>query len=162
MSVLSASYGIVDARKVEPSRPKLVKLPRPVAQELVLLSVLCPLSFCDLSAPVSTRVYATEMRLNIRVVMCLPIWAWTWLGYSGGLLRSEAVASGLLKRLRFEDPEPFELRATQGPGLQEPERPSAFFFEFIEVCGGSGRVTAARAALASHWPCYRPFGQPRL
>ena len=102
MSVLSASYGIVDARKVEPSRPKLVKLPRPVTQELVLLSVLCPLSFCDLSAPVSTRGYATEMRLNIRVVMCLPIWAWTWLGYSGGLLRSEAVASGLLKRLRWQ------------------------------------------------------------
>ena len=38
MSVLSASYGIVDTRKVEPSRPRLVKLPRPVAQELVLLN----------------------------------------------------------------------------------------------------------------------------
>ena len=40
--------------------PKVTKLPRKVAQELVLLAILSPLMVSDLSAELSSAVYATD------------------------------------------------------------------------------------------------------
>lgn len=51
MSILDESFKLVDASNVDQDNPKVVKLPRKVAQELVVLAVLSPLMVAYLSAP---------------------------------------------------------------------------------------------------------------
>ena len=60
MSICSAVFGVVDNSGVDANKPKLLPLSRAVAQELVLLSILCPLASADLAAPLDPVLYATD------------------------------------------------------------------------------------------------------
>ena len=121
---------MASASQLVASRPKLCRLPREAAQELVLLAVLAPLASSELSAPmVSTCVGS---RLNRAL--------WRTASKKGGYSRLFSKEEALLAR--FHDPEPFHFRALS-VGASNPERPLAFFFDFLEVCGGSGRVARA-------------------
>ena len=58
-SLFSRAYNLVDTMAFDPNHPKLVPLPRLVAQELVLASVLHPLMMSDLGAVYHDRIFAT-------------------------------------------------------------------------------------------------------
>ena len=60
MSVLQKAYGLIDASKVSPAASRVVPLPRPVADELVLLASLCHLVTSDVAAPWQEEVYASD------------------------------------------------------------------------------------------------------
>ena len=60
MSSCSAVFGVVDASGVHANEPRLLPLSRAAAQELVLLSILCPPASADLAAPLDPVLYATD------------------------------------------------------------------------------------------------------
>lgn len=60
MSVLFHSHKLVDQSKIQSANRKVVGFPREVAEELVLLSVLCPLFAADISAPIQNKLFATD------------------------------------------------------------------------------------------------------
>ena len=49
MSLLQRCFHLVDMNVFDPLIPKLVQLPRQVAQELTMLSILTPLMVADIS-----------------------------------------------------------------------------------------------------------------
>ena len=59
MSVLNRAFKIVDSYNIDSSRPKLLDLPRSVANELVVLAVLIPLMVHEISADYDDHIYAT-------------------------------------------------------------------------------------------------------
>ena len=60
MCIFCSAYGLVDAGKVDPARPKVIPLPRRTADELVLVSVLSPVLASNFGAPWSDHMYATD------------------------------------------------------------------------------------------------------
>ena len=127
--------------------PRLIHLTRSMAQELLLLSVLCPFWVTDISAIPQSRCYSTDSSDSKGAVVSCPISAElaTVLcrtgrkktTYSRMLTREET----LLRKLDWSREEFQDLpdgRRDEDPG---PERPRAFRFHFIEVCGGAGRVS---------------------
>lgn len=57
MSILSYSHGLVDAANIDNEHPQLVPLPRRIADELTVLSVLGILAVADIGAVFETRVF---------------------------------------------------------------------------------------------------------
>ena len=57
MSILSYSHGLVDAANIDCEHPQLVPLPRRIADELTVLSVLGILAVADIGAVFETRVF---------------------------------------------------------------------------------------------------------
>eukprot|EP00435_Cladocopium_sp_Y103_P072261 s203_g39.t1 len=60
MSVLDFSFRLVDASRMDVRSPKVLKLPRRVIDELVLLSVLMPYAVFEISAQYHETLYATD------------------------------------------------------------------------------------------------------
>ena len=147
MAVLASAHGVVCASKVDARRPALCVLPRPAAQELVLLSVLAPLAQMDLAAPIDPTLYASDaseskggfVKAHVGTEITRPLWrtASKKGGYSRLLAKEEAILA------KFDDPEPFDLRAVRAPPEVAPQRPLAYVYDFIEVYSGSGRVASA-------------------
>ena len=155
MSILDCSFKLVDAETLDRDAPKAVHLPRAVAQELVLLAVLCPLMTADLAAPIFDRIYASDasdrkgafMSRSVPSEVARVMWRSGRKkgGYSRMLNRTEAL-------IRKIDP---DFEETQ-PGMPQsasvsPERPRAHRFHFIEICGGAGKVTKFLAERG--WTC---------
>ena len=59
MSVLARSFGLVRAQDLG-RVPRVIGLPRSVAQELVLLAILAPLAVSNLGAVLADSLYATD------------------------------------------------------------------------------------------------------
>ena len=56
MSILNESFRLVDSSAICPSRPRLVKLTRAVANELTVLALLVSLAVSDLRSEASFRL----------------------------------------------------------------------------------------------------------
>ena len=150
MSVLASVYEVAPASAVKTGRPVLYSLSRAAAQELVLVSLLSPLASCDLAAPLKPDIYATDAselkggytvaRAGVDIVR--PLWrtASKKGGYSRLLSKEEAVLA------RFDDREPFDLRMQGSSVPSGPQRPLAYFFDFLEVssCGLVSSLLADR------------------
>lgn len=74
MSILSESFHLVASSDVNQDKPKVTKLPRKVALELVLFAVLSPLMVSDLSAELSSTVYATDASDAKGSYVCTHVW----------------------------------------------------------------------------------------
>ena len=146
MSILDSSFGFVSNDEVRGDGPKLISLTRAVAQELVLLAVLCPFMATDLTARMSTTIFATDSsdkkgaivaaEVNEDVARAL----WRSGRKKGGYIRLLNRSQALLKKL---DPD-FEEPSLPGEESRQPvERPLALRFHFLEICGGAGKVAAA-------------------
>ncbi|CAE7887125.1 unnamed protein product, partial [Symbiodinium microadriaticum] len=150
MSVFSAVYEVCHAATVRPSRPVLRSLPRPAAQELVLISVLSPLACCNVAASFNGRLYATDASedkggyvvAEASADLLRPLWrtASKKGGYSRLLSKEEAVLA------RFSDPETYDLRVLCAPPTALSTRPLAFYFDFLEVGCTAGQVTSLVAS----------------
>ncbi|CAE7231757.1 unnamed protein product [Symbiodinium sp. CCMP2456] len=60
MSIFSHSFRLFPAGLMDPDNPKVIPLPRPVADELAVCAALAPLAVADLAAPWDPQVYATD------------------------------------------------------------------------------------------------------
>ncbi|OLQ11460.1 hypothetical protein AK812_SmicGene4704 [Symbiodinium microadriaticum] len=60
MSVFGRVFSLVEAASVVPEHPKMLPLPRRVADELVLAAALSHVLVSDISAPWASEVYATD------------------------------------------------------------------------------------------------------
>lgn len=156
MCVLDKAFKLVDATKLDADKPKLVALPRGVAEELLVIAVLAPFLATNLAAVFEPAIYATDASdAKGAFVACkapLPEVRALWRtgrkigGYARMLTRAEA----LIQKL---DPS-FQLLSEGHPAVFEPqsiERPRAHRFHFIELCGGAGKVSKFLAERG--WVC---------
>ena len=145
MSILAESFHLVSSSEVCQEDPKVVPLPRKVSQELVLLAVLAPLITTDLSAVFSEEIFATDSsdakgaivkaKARPEVVRAL----WRSGRKKGGYVRMMTGEEALVRKLDF-----FDEPSTEGDESFVKDvipKPFALRFHFIEVCGGSGKVS---------------------
>ena len=149
MSIFSEVYNVFPADQVSQRKPKIFRLSRQAAQEVLLAAVLCPLFCTDLSATFQPKTYATDSSdakgavvsrsLDQQTMRVLWRTRRSKTCYSRMLSREEAVVRKL--DWMYEE--------IEDPGsLQEvphPERPHAFRYHFIEVCGGAGKISRCLA-----------------
>lgn len=141
MSILSHSFKLVDSSLLDSSKPKLVPLPRAVANELTLLSLLCPFAVSDLCSPACNEVFATDASLTAGAVCSCPIdedlsrILWRTTRSKGAYTRLLTPFESLSKRLGIHEEVGYQPSTV-------PERPLAFHYDFIEVFSGAARVSA--------------------
>ena len=153
MSILLHVHKHFDFSIVDQEHPKVVSLPRKVAQELQLLSALVPLIASNLAAKLSTSVFATDASefggacVETEVHEDLARSLWRSGRKKGGYARLISRVEALRKQA---DPDYEELslppaNASSGPA-ENPKKPLANRFNFIEICGGAGKVASRMAS----------------
>ena len=149
MSVLFvfASHHLVDSSALDSSKPKIVPLPRPVAQELLLLSIFAPLMCSDLTATLGDRVFCTNSSDAKGAVVSTPVpielsrYFWRVGSKKGGHARLMTKQEALVHRLssaghHVDDSHHFD--ALSG---SSPKKSPLLRFDFIEICGGAAKVS---------------------
>ena len=146
MSLLNSSFQLVNAALVDPSKPRLVPLPRVVACELLLLALLFPLAVSDLGVPYADRVFSTDASIAKGAICSAPISVdfarvlWRTSRSKGAYHRLLTSSEALAKNLGVYE----ELPSTSQEAL---DRPLAFHYDFIEVFSGAAVVSEKVAAL---------------
>ena len=146
MSLLQRCFHLVDMNVFDPLIPKLVQLPRQVAQELTMLSILTPLMVADISVDFCARLFATDAsltkgaivssQLRPEVMECL----WRCCRSKGGYSKLLTPGQSVITRCMEFEEEDF-------PKTETVRRPLAYKFDFVEVFAGAATVTSAVAAL---------------
>ena len=146
MSILNESFRLVDSSAICPSRPRLVKLTRGVANELTVLALLVSLAVSDLRSEASPFVYATDASLAKGAICRAPInvdfarFLWRISRSKGAYHRLMTPLQTISKRLGLLE----EL----GPEVTTTiSRPIAFCYDFLEVFSGASTVSRALDAL---------------
>lgn len=149
-SLFNRAYNLVDTMAFDPNHPKLVPLPRLVAQELVLASVLHPLMMSDLGAVYHDRIFATDASQHKGAICSMPVdpdtaeVLWKTSKSKGSYTRLQTPTEVFLKRLGLFEEHDFEGAVSSEPS---PTRPLAYRFDFIEVHAGAAKVTSFVAGL---------------
>lgn len=73
MSILQKSFSLVDVNRFDSADPQLVGLPRAVANELTLVSVLSPLCVSDIAVDFCDRLFATDASLKKGAIVSSPL-----------------------------------------------------------------------------------------
>ncbi len=140
MSILQHSFNLVPSNEIEQGHAKLVPLPRTVASELVLLSVLAPLIKTDISAPYASELFATDASSTRGAVVSTEVNRDTYEALfrccksKGSYTRLLSNEEHLFCQVGFGSfPQDFE-----SPRIPKP---LAFRFAFIEIFAGSAKVT---------------------
>ena len=145
MSVLFHSHRLVDASLVNAAAPRVVGLPRSVAQELTLLSVLCPLMTVDLAANVQKKIFASDSSdakgayVSTQASEDLARMLWRTGSKKGGYARLQNKLEALARKLDVGQ-EPLSLNSDDA--LPRVKKPLGLRYDFIEVCGGAAKVSA--------------------
>ena len=144
MSLLNKAFHLVDMTSYNPNEAVVCALPRPVAEELVLLSVLAPLMMHELSAPFDEWIYATDASSHKGAVCKAKASSlfsevlYKHCKSKGAYTRLLSQHESLMRRLEI-----FEEKEERGSGFEEaPQRPLAFSFDFLEIFAGSAKVTS--------------------
>ena len=123
----------------------VLPLSRRYAQELVLLSVAAPLMVANLRAEVEEKIYATDASLAKGAIVSAQLPEETvkalWLGgdKKGGYSKLDNPFRATLRAV-----EEFSDEEAEEAGFEfSPERPPSFVFDFVEICGGVGKVSEA-------------------
>ena len=149
-SLFNRAYNLVDTMAFDPNHPKLVPLPRLVAQELVLASVLHPLMMSDVGAVYHDRIFATDASQHKGAICSMPVdpdtaeVLWKTSKSKGSYTRLQTPTEVFLKRLGLFEEHDFEGAVSSEPS---PTRPLAYRFDFIEVYAGAAKVTSFVAGL---------------
>ena len=141
MSILERSFHLVDQNTLDQNNPRVIKLPRSVANELVLLAVLMPFMVHELSADYLPTVFATDASSR-KGAICQALVGkdvvevlWKHCKSKGAYTRLLTEPESFLRQL-----EVFEEHSEQTV-VSDPGRPLAFTFDFLEIYAGSGKVT---------------------
>ena len=149
MSVLNKAFKLVDSYNIDASRPKVLDLPRSVANELVVLAALIPLMVHEISADYDDHIYATDASSKMGAVCSAPISRevsevlWRTCKSKGAYTRLLTKPEALLRRMEIYE----EKGSLETCGDEVPPRPLAFTFDFIEIFAGSAKITAFVSAL---------------
>ncbi|CAE7840815.1 unnamed protein product [Symbiodinium sp. CCMP2592] len=149
MSVLSDVFGVASAGTVCASKPKLCRLSRSAAQELVVMSVLSPLAASEISAPLSPMIFATDASEHKGGYVVTEVGAdvsrplWRTASKKGGYSRLWSKEESILAR--FHDRETFDLRLLRDDFAPAPSRPLAYYFDFVEIGCSAGQVSGLLA-----------------
>ena len=142
MSILDRVHSFADMSLVDQNNPKVLKMPRLVAQEFVLLGILAPFMCADLAAPISTSVYASDASdLKGAIVKSdvgedLARGLWRTGRKKGGYTRLLSREQALLAKIDTQWEEDVPVEKTE-----HPSKPLAMRYHFIEICGGAGKIT---------------------
>ena len=142
MSILDKVHSFTDLSKVDQSDPKVLRLPRLVAQEFALLGILAPLMCSDISTKISPSIYATDASdlkgaiVSSEVEQDVARGLWRTGRRKGGYSRLLSREQALLAKIdpQWEEDTPQE-------AAPRPSKPLALRYHFIEVCGGAGKIT---------------------
>ena len=141
MQILNKSFHLVNQNSVDQNKPQLIKLPRAVASELVLLAVLIPLAVCDLGAEYLDRIFCTDASNEMGAICSAPISReiaqalWRTCRSKGSYSRLLSPAEVILKRcgvLEEKDP---------NVPVISIDRPLACNYDFLEVYAGAATIT---------------------
>ena len=152
MSVMDSLYKVIPPDQLCTEEPSLWFLSRDAAQELLLLACLAPVMSANLSVPFSNTVYAPDASLakggfciaEVDEVLAKALWrSADKKGANLPLLRSSSLPLLLHDECYEELGEEWAEDGAQGI-----PRPLGLWYEFIEVCGGAGVVTAELIKLA--------------
>jgi hypothetical protein len=152
MAVANEVFKVIPAKELNTASPRLWRLSRCAASELQVLSVLAPVIASNISLPFDSQLYATDAseamggiavaEVGSEVVEALWVTA-EKKGPNVPMLSSAmAVVSQHDDAFEEEDRE-YVGEASSG----EVPRPIGFIFQFIEICGGAGKVTACLSEL---------------
>ena len=156
MSIFTATHRLVDAALVESEHPRIVRLPRSVADELTVMSVLALLAVADVGALFEGRVFATDASeekgaiTSANVLITVVEKLWRSCKTKGAYSRLKTQHEILLDRLGIrdeaavDDTTQYDTLSSFQPG---PSKQLAFQYDFIEVYAGSARVSQAAARL---------------
>ena len=132
----------------EGAEDEVLHFPRLAAQELLLCSVLSFVAGTDVSAPYITKIFATDASLHKGAITSRDVdedvakIAWLGGDKKGAYTKLDNPFSAALKArgLGDEDDQPADPLPAPSSGLD-------FAFDFVEMCGGSGVVSAHAARL---------------
>ncbi|CAK9070424.1 unnamed protein product, partial [Durusdinium trenchii] len=154
MSLLTAVHKLVNAANVDADAPKTVALPRSVANELCLMSVLAPLMVSDIAADFSEEIFATDASNTKGAIVStttLPSVAqelWRCCRTKGAYSRLKTDYELLVERLGIAEDVGEDGNAPPAAfSGQRPVKPIAFKFDFIEIYAGSARVSSAASSM---------------
>ena len=140
MSVLDRVHRFADMSLVDQSRPRILELPRLVAQELVFLSIIAPLISSDLSPRLLPEVFATDSSDHKGAIVVTEVdqdlarSLYRTGRKKGGYCRMLSREKALLSQIDFDwEPEEEAAKAS-------PSKPIAMRYHFVEVCGGAGKI----------------------
>ena len=146
MSILSASFKLVDSSLIDPGSPKIVALPRIVANELTLVALLVCLAVSDLRAPASLKLFSTDASLT-KGAICSTDVDKEFSQFLWKVSRSKGAYHRLLTPLQTLS---LRLGLTEEVGddvVVPVSRPLAFCYDFLEIFSGASVVSAAVSAL---------------
>ena len=132
-------------------RNELHPVPRKIAEELVALAALAPLMATNIAVPYSTTGFASDASLGAGAVVAAELQERTvrmlWLGADkkGHYTKLDSVASALLRTLGEDELHEDEEDAV-GIAFQ-PSKSPLLYYDFVEVCGGSGVLSRAALSL---------------
>ncbi|CAE7206504.1 mok12, partial [Symbiodinium necroappetens] len=135
--VFGRAFALSPLGELDPAAPKMLKLPRAVAQEFQLAAALAPVACSDVAAPFAVATDASESKgacVSAPLPEHLRKTLWATADRKGAYARVCSPAQALLRRA---DPM-FEEKPAEGNA--EPERPLAFLFDFLAVGSRSGLV----------------------
>ena len=155
MSILSYSHGLVDAANIDNEHPQLVPLPRRIADELTVLSVLGILAVADIGAVFETKVFSTDASdskgaiTSAQVPEQIAQMLWRGCKSKGAYSRLKSPYEVLLDKLGLREEGDENERSFQDCSSYRPapQKALAFHYDFIEVFAGSAKVSSA----ASSW-----------
>ena len=128
---------------------EVFKLTRAHAQELVLLSVFAPLVFSNVAIDYHEKIFATDASNHKGAIVSAKVppevheALWLDSDRRGSYTHLDNNFRATLRHLGQNDddndrPHPF----SASPGFQLEKGP-LFYFDFVEICGGAGKVSAA-------------------
>lgn len=124
----------------------VLKLPRAVAEELVLASVLGLVALNDVSVPYATKIYATDSSMtkgaftSKTVPKALSETIWLGGDRKGAYTLLDSPAKQQLRGLGIDTDAHLIAEDFEGP-----RKCLGFFFDAVEICGGSGILSKALA-----------------
>ncbi len=146
MSILGASFRLVDSSAINPSKPRIVSLPRTVANELTLLALLVCLAVSDLRSPMCEKIFATDASLakgaicSTTVPKAFAQFLWRVSRSKGAYHRLLTPIQEVSRRLGLLE----EIGEIEVPSVS---RPIAFCYDFIEIFSGASTVSCALGKL---------------
>ena len=144
MSLLQSAFSLVDTSTVCQSSSRLLPLPRRVAEELVMLSALSHLLVADVSAPWADTLCATDSSEHKGAIASAPVDpSFTRVLWTSSQKASESTR--LISRVRaaLQRLDPMHEESSDSAGSRPSiRRPLALRFHFLEICGGSSKISA--------------------
>ena len=150
MSILSKSFGVVSDDDFDPNSPKLVPLSREVCDELVLVAVLVPLLVSNIAATFHPKIFCTDASLDRGAVLEAEVPQRT-----AKILHRSLKSKGAYTRLQNAEGDEVLGDGPTEEVKSSPDRPLAFYYDFIEVYAGAGKVT--RYMASKGWVCGPPL-----